>query len=89
MSALEPAMVEAVPSALLRPYVTRLCAYSERYAEPVTRSEMAMPGAVLILAFGTPMEVQGQRVSAFAGGLGDRFTSCRGRGPGCWSREAA
>ncbi|MGP3936723.1 helix-turn-helix domain-containing protein [Nonomuraea sp. KM88] len=81
MNALGPAMLEAAPSALLRPYVTRLCAYSERYAEPVTRSETAMPGAVLILAFGTPMEVQGQRVSAFAGGLGDRFTVTRTMGP--------
>ncbi|TDC07012.1 AraC family transcriptional regulator [Nonomuraea longispora] len=81
MSALGVAMVETAPSALLRPYVTRLCAYSERYAEPVTRREVAMPGAVLILGFGTPMEVQGQRVSAFTGGLGDRFTVTRTTGP--------
>ncbi|GAA4961229.1 AraC-like DNA-binding protein [Nonomuraea thailandensis] len=75
------AMVEAAPSAALRPYVTRLCAYREHYAAPVTRSEMAMPGSVLILAFGTPMEAGGQRVTAFGGGLGDRFTVTRVAGP--------
>ncbi|NJP98118.1 helix-turn-helix transcriptional regulator [Nonomuraea sp. FMUSA5-5] len=75
------AMVEAAPSAALRPYVTRLCAYREHYAEPVTRSEMAMPGSVLVLAFGTPMEAGGQRVRAFGGGLGDRFTVTRVAGP--------
>ncbi|MEV0383069.1 helix-turn-helix domain-containing protein [Nonomuraea sp. NPDC050643] len=81
MSTLGLAMVEAVPSAALRPYVLRLCAYREHYAAPVTRSEMAMPGAVLILAFGTPMEVDGERVSAFTGGLSDRFTVTRSAGP--------
>lgn len=75
------AMVEAVPSAALRPYVTRLCAYREHYAAPVTRSEMAMPGAVLILAFGNAMEAGGRRVTAFGGGLGDRFTVTRTAGP--------
>ncbi|SEG87248.1 AraC-type DNA-binding protein [Nonomuraea solani] len=81
MSTLGLAMVEATPSAALRPYVLRLCAYREHYDAPVTRSEMAMPGAVLILAFGTPMEVDGERVSAFTGGLGDRFTVTRTAGP--------
>ncbi|MGW3350379.1 helix-turn-helix domain-containing protein [Nonomuraea rubra] len=75
------AMLEATPSAALRPYVTRLCAYREHYAAPVTRSEMAMAGSVLILAFGTPMEAGGQRVTAFGGGLGDRFTVTRVAGP--------
>ncbi|QYC44016.1 Helix-turn-helix domain protein [Nonomuraea coxensis DSM 45129] len=78
---LGPAMVEAVPSAALRPYVTRLTAYREHPGTPVTRAEAAMPGAVLILAFGTPMEVDGQRLTAFAGGLGDRFTVTRTAGP--------
>ncbi|MFG1705176.1 helix-turn-helix domain-containing protein [Nonomuraea sp. M3C6] len=81
MSTLGLAMVEAAPSAALRPYVTRLCAYREDYGSPVTRSEMAMPGAVLILAFGAPMEAGGQRVTAFSGGLGDRFTVTRTVGP--------
>ncbi|RVX43630.1 AraC family transcriptional regulator [Nonomuraea polychroma] len=81
MSTLGLAMVEATPSAALRPYVTRLCAYREHYGSPVTRSEAAMPGAVLILAFGTPMEVGGERHTAFAGGLGDRFTVTRVTGP--------
>ncbi|TMR93366.1 helix-turn-helix domain-containing protein [Nonomuraea basaltis] len=75
------AMVEATPSAALRPYVTRLCAYREHYGSPVTRSEAVVPGAVLILAFGTPMEVGGERVTAFTGGLGDRFTVTRVLGP--------
>ncbi|MFB4282462.1 helix-turn-helix domain-containing protein [Nonomuraea sp. MTCD27] len=81
MSTLGLAMVEATPSAALRPYVTRLCAYRERYSAPVTRSEAAMPGAVLILAFGTPMEAGGRRMTAFGGGLGDRFTVTRTAGP--------
>ncbi|MFI7702372.1 helix-turn-helix domain-containing protein [Nonomuraea sp. NPDC049480] len=81
MSMLGPAMVEAVPSAALRPYATRLCAYREHYDSPVTRSEAAVPGAVLILAFGTPMEVGGERFTAFTGGLSDRFTVTRVTGP--------
>jgi AraC-like DNA-binding protein len=81
VSTLGLAMVEATPSAALRPHVTRLCAYREHYGSPVTRSEAAMPGTVLILAFGAPMEVGGQRLTAFAGGLGDRFTVTRVAGP--------
>ncbi|MEV0616950.1 helix-turn-helix domain-containing protein [Nonomuraea sp. NPDC050404] len=75
------AMVEATPSAALRPYVLRLCAYREHYAAPVTRSEPAFPGSVLILGFGTPMEAGGQRVTSFGGGLSDRFTVTRTAGP--------
>ncbi|MGW4408693.1 helix-turn-helix domain-containing protein [Nonomuraea sp. NPDC004702] len=81
MSSLGPAVVEAVPSAALRPYVTRLCAYSEHYPAPVTRAEAALPGAVLILGVGAPMEAYGERVSAFAGGLADRFAVTRVEGP--------
>ncbi|MEV0236203.1 AraC family transcriptional regulator [Nonomuraea sp. NPDC050786] len=77
MSELGLAMVEATPSAALRPYVTRLCAYREHYAAPVVRSQTAMPGAVLILAFGAPMEADGRWVTSFTGGLGDRFTVTR------------
>ncbi|WP_336209975.1 helix-turn-helix domain-containing protein [Nonomuraea sp. LPB2021202275-12-8] len=77
MSELGPVMVEAAPSAALRPYVTRLTAYHERYGEPVTRAEAAMPGAVLILGFGSAMEVDGERLTSFAGGLADRFTVTR------------
>ncbi|MFI7610759.1 helix-turn-helix domain-containing protein [Nonomuraea terrae] len=81
MSAPGPVMVEAAPSAALRPYVTRLCAFREHYAAPVTRSEAAMPGAVLVLAFGAPMEAGGRPVTAFTGGLGDRFIVTRTAGP--------
>ncbi|MEW9556159.1 helix-turn-helix domain-containing protein [Nonomuraea sp. NPDC050783] len=81
MSAPGVVMVEAAPSAALRPYATRLTAYGEHHGAPVTRSEAAIPGAVLILAFGTPMEVGGRRLTAFAGGLGDRFTVTRTPGP--------
>ncbi|MEU8245795.1 helix-turn-helix transcriptional regulator [Nonomuraea sp. NPDC048916] len=77
MSTLGLAMVEATPSPALRPYVTRLTAYHEHYERPVTRSEAAMPGAVLILGFGAPTEVDGRPVTSFAGGLGDRFTLTR------------
>ncbi|NUP68239.1 MAG: AraC family transcriptional regulator [Nonomuraea sp.] len=81
MSTLGPAMVEAAPSPALRPYVTRLCAYREHYPEPVTRAEAALPGAVLILAVGGPMEAYGEQVTAFAGGLSDRFAVTRVSGP--------
>ncbi|SDK90942.1 helix-turn-helix domain-containing protein [Nonomuraea jiangxiensis] len=81
MSTLGLAMMDAIPSAALRPYVTRLCAYREDYSSPVARSQAAIPGSVLILAFGAPMEVAGQRVTAFSGGLGDRFTATRAAGP--------
>lgn len=81
MSALGPAMVEAVPSPALRPYVTRLCAYREHYPEPVTRAEAALPGAVLVLGVGGPMEAYGERVTAFGGGLADRFAKTRVSGP--------
>jgi AraC-like DNA-binding protein len=81
MSTLGLAMVEAAPSPALRPYVMRLCAYSEHYGGPVTRSEAAMPGAVLVLGFGSPMEARGERVTAFSGGLGDTFAVTRVLGP--------
>ncbi|GGO78740.1 helix-turn-helix domain-containing protein [Nonomuraea cavernae] len=77
MNALGPAMVEAAPGPALRPYVTRLTAYREHYGRPVTRSEAAMPGAVLILGFGAPTEVAGRLFTSFTGGLGDRFTVTR------------
>ncbi|GAA2401841.1 helix-turn-helix domain-containing protein [Nonomuraea africana] len=74
-------MAEGVPRAALRPYVTRLCAYQERYDRPLTRTEPAVPGAVLILAFGAPMEVGGARLTSFTGGLGDRATVTRVAAP--------
>ncbi|MFI6297013.1 helix-turn-helix domain-containing protein [Nonomuraea sp. NPDC050790] len=67
-------MVERVPGPALRPYVTGLYAYRERYARPHVRLEAAMPGAVLILGFGAPMEVDGSRFTSFTGGLSDRYT---------------
>lgn len=81
MGALGPVLVEAAPSAALRPYVTRLCAFREHYAAPVTRSEPAFAGVVLVLAFGASMEAGGRRVTAFTSGLGDRFTVTRTTGP--------
>ncbi|MET8004363.1 helix-turn-helix domain-containing protein [Nonomuraea glycinis] len=77
MSELGLAIVEADPSPVLRPYVTRLTAYRERYAAPVTRAQAAMPATVLILGFGAAMEVAGERLTSFAGGLADRFTVTR------------
>lgn len=74
-------MVERVPGPALRPYVTRLCAYRERYAEPVTRIESAMPGAILILGFAAPTEVDGAPHTSFTGGLSDRFTMTRTSAP--------
>ncbi|MEU7860347.1 helix-turn-helix domain-containing protein [Nonomuraea sp. NPDC049141] len=81
MSMLGLAMMGAVPSGALRPYVTRLTAYREHYASPLTRSEAAMPGAVLILGFGAAMGVGEARVTSFTGGLSDRFTVTRTLGP--------
>ncbi|MFI6504618.1 helix-turn-helix domain-containing protein [Nonomuraea typhae] len=74
-------VVERVPGPALRPYVTVLCAYRERYARPVTRLEAAMPGAVLIFGFGAPMEVGGARFTSFTGGLSDRYTATRVSAP--------
>ncbi|MEU7896435.1 AraC family transcriptional regulator [Nonomuraea sp. NPDC049152] len=74
-------MTERTPSPALRPYVTRLCAYREHYDHPMTRTEVAMPGVVLILAFGAPMEVGGARLTSFTGGLGDRYTVTRMAAP--------
>lgn len=70
-------MVEAAPSGALAPYVTRLTAYREDHGVPVARSEMAMPGVVLILGLGGPMEVNGVRMTSFTAGLGDRFAATR------------
>ncbi|WP_049568175.1 helix-turn-helix transcriptional regulator [Nonomuraea sp. SBT364] len=72
-------VLEVAPSAALRPYAIRLSAY--RQAGPVTRAEAAMPGSVLIVHFGEAMEVAGERVISFAGGLTDRFTPTRTAGP--------
>ncbi len=77
MSELGLVFAEAAPSPALRPYVTRLVAYRERYAAPLTRAEAAIPGAVLVLGFGASMEVAGERLTSFAGGLADRFTVTR------------
>ncbi|MGW5687912.1 helix-turn-helix domain-containing protein [Nonomuraea sp. NPDC003754] len=73
--------IERTPGPALRPYVTRMWAYSERYDHPVTRTEVATPGVVLILAFGAPMEVDGARLTSFVGGLGDRYTVTRMTAP--------
>jgi hypothetical protein len=72
-------VVETVPSAALRPYALRLTAYRERHDTPVARTEAAMPGAVLILAFGSAMEVGGERLTSFGGGLADRGREHPGR----------
>jgi hypothetical protein len=69
--------VEVDPGPALRPYVTRLMAYRECYAAPVTRAQAAMPGAVLILGFGSALEVAGERLTSFGSGLADRFTMTR------------
>lgn len=67
-------MVGAAPSAALRPYVTRLIAYSERYDQPRVRTEFPIAGAVFILGFGAPLEVGGSTVTSFTGGMTDRPT---------------
>ncbi len=74
-------MTRRTPGPALRPYVTSLCAYREHYDRPVIRTEVALPGAVLILAFGAPMEVGGTRLTSFTGGLGDRYTVTRMSAP--------
>ncbi|MFI6393855.1 helix-turn-helix domain-containing protein [Nonomuraea sp. NPDC050540] len=67
-------VVERVPGPALRPYVMGLYAYRERYAQPHVRLEPALPGAVLIIGFGAPMQVDGGRFTSFTGGLSDRYT---------------
>jgi len=60
-------LVEATLSPALRPYVTRLAAYREHYAEPVTRVEVVVSGAVLVLGFAAAMEVGGERLTRSPG----------------------
>lgn len=70
-------MVARVTRPELRPFVTGLYGYRERYAEPVSRVEVAMPAAILILGFAGPTEVDGAELASFTGGLSDRFTRTR------------
>ncbi|WP_084964725.1 AraC family transcriptional regulator [Thermoactinospora rubra] len=62
--------VERAPLPALRPYVTRLIAYRE--GVPVERIEYPFPGAVLVLGFEAPTEVNGMPYASFGHGLGDR-----------------
>ncbi|MFI6323266.1 helix-turn-helix domain-containing protein [Nonomuraea sp. NPDC050556] len=70
-------MVEAAPSAALRPYVTRLVAYREGYDAPLERTEYPWTGVVLVFGFGAALECAGVQVTSFAAGLSDRPTHTR------------
>ncbi|MBG0832785.1 AraC family transcriptional regulator [Planomonospora sp. ID67723] len=65
--------VEGRPGAFLRPYVTELTAYTERYEEPLTRRQPPFAGVVVIFGFGEPLGLSGPgtrgRLASFAGGL--------------------
>lgn len=70
-------MVGVAPSAALRPYVMQLVGYRERYASPLARTEYPSAGAVLILGFDEPLEVNGTPITSFTGGLSDVPTLTR------------
>jgi len=65
------------PAAFLRPYVTHLSAYTERYADPLPRRQSPFAGVVMIFGFGTPLTLNGpggaRRLASFAGGLHDTY----------------
>ncbi|MFF5210682.1 helix-turn-helix domain-containing protein [Streptosporangium sp. NPDC000396] len=67
------------PSVPLRPYVTHLSAYTERYREPLPRRQPPFAGIVMIFGFGEPLTLDGpgsdapQRLASFAGGLHDTY----------------
>ncbi|MEU8041756.1 helix-turn-helix domain-containing protein [Streptosporangium sp. NPDC049078] len=68
---------ESEPGAFLRPYVTHLSAYTERYADPMPRRQPPFAGVVMIFGFGAPLTLDGpegaQRLASFAGGLHDTY----------------
>ncbi|MFI6512091.1 helix-turn-helix domain-containing protein [Streptosporangium sp. NPDC050855] len=65
------------PGSLLRPHVTEMSAYSERYALPRARRQPPFPGIVMIFGFGAPLALSGpggdRRLASFAAGLHDTY----------------
>lgn len=68
---------EGEPGVFLRPYVTQLSAYTERYAEPLPRRQPPFGGVVMIFGFGEPLALDGpggvRRLTSFAAGLHDTY----------------
>nr|BFE82232.1 hypothetical protein GCM10020093_048330 [Planobispora longispora] len=68
---------EGRPGAFLRPYVTELSAYAERYEEPLIRRQPPFAGVVVIFGLGEPIGLSGpgtrERLASFAGGLHDVY----------------
>ncbi|WP_084780546.1 AraC family transcriptional regulator [Planobispora rosea] len=69
--------VEGRPGAFLRPYVTELSAYSERYEEPLARRQPPFAGVVVIFGVGEPLALSGPGgravLASFAAGLHDTY----------------
>ncbi|WP_156056319.1 helix-turn-helix domain-containing protein [Streptosporangium roseum] len=71
--------LEGRPGRRLRPYVTHLSAYTERYTRPLLRREPPFAGAVMIFGFAGPLTLDGpgadapRRLASFAGGLHDTY----------------
>jgi AraC-like DNA-binding protein len=70
-------LTEGEPGAFLRPHVTHLSAYTERYADPTPRRQPPFAGVVMIFGFGAPLAMSGpggsRRLASFAGGLHDTY----------------
>jgi AraC-like DNA-binding protein len=60
------------PGAAVGAHVVRYCAYSERTGVPTRQREPLSTNVVLIFGLDTTLRVDGQALSAFAGGLDDR-----------------
>lgn len=71
--------LEGRPGHRLRPHVTHLSAYTERYTRPLPRRQPPFAGAVMIFGFAEPLALDGpgaeapQRLVSFAGGLHDTY----------------
>ena len=64
-------MVLAKPGPALRGVVQRYCGYVERTAAPLRRREAATGTVTVILSFGPPIRVDGERHRSFVAGLSE------------------
>lgn len=65
-------MLALDPSPALRPHVHRAVSFAQRTTETVGETELPFAGAVLIVALGDPLWIDGERVRSFAAGVHDR-----------------
>ncbi|MEA2171260.1 MAG: hypothetical protein QOF76_4560 [Solirubrobacteraceae bacterium] len=65
-------ILELDPSPELAPHVSRACIFEERPELPISQPELPFTGAVIILVFGDPLEIDGETITSFASGIYDR-----------------